>query len=259
MEWLPLEPIRAMVTRDMYEDDDEFEDAIGGSFEVFMAAMPHVELRTSEQGAAEFRVIQPDPLAGAVTMRMRVSEREDLWRVLFKSPGAVLRIPHMEFEIGASAKRQIDSVYNHIAAAAFELASHVRSLGGQLDAGDAEKIGETAADLYELLDVAEPATSRRPTAASAVAGRALAAGGVEGVERVPLHQEVVDGRAARRERAVPAHHDLVVARVVGHGVEDLPRRHDGGLERARQERQLGVARADARVRRHAHVVPEAVP
>ena len=155
MEWLPLEPIRAMVTRDMYEDDDEFEDAIGGSFEVFMAAMPHVELRTSEQGAAEFRVIQPDPLAGAVTMRMRVSEREDLWRVLFKSPGAVLRIPHMEFEIGASAKRQIDSVYNHIAAAAFELASHVRSLGGQLDAGDAEKIGETAADLYELLDVAK--------------------------------------------------------------------------------------------------------
>lgn len=54
----------------------------------------------------------------AVIMNLHVKDRTDLWRVLFKSPESTCRLPHIEFEIGCSQKRQIDTVYNHITAGA---------------------------------------------------------------------------------------------------------------------------------------------
>ena len=156
-EWLVVEPIGSMIiaVMDMYEDQDEMEDALGGSFEAFLRAMPHVDLRVNERGSSEFRVRQPDPKSSCSTLTLRVTSRDDLWRVLFKAPDASLRIPHLEFEAGRHAKRQIDSVYNHIAAAAFNLASHVRHNAGQLGAA-AERIAETVDQLNQLLDVEEP-------------------------------------------------------------------------------------------------------
>ena len=41
-EWLPMEHIGHMIANMWYEDMDEFEDAVGGSFSEFMHAMPHV-------------------------------------------------------------------------------------------------------------------------------------------------------------------------------------------------------------------------
>ena len=40
-EWLPMENIGNMISNEWYEDLDEFEDALGGSFSEFMHAMPH--------------------------------------------------------------------------------------------------------------------------------------------------------------------------------------------------------------------------
>lgn len=43
-----------------------------------------------------------------------------------QAPSALVEIPEIEFEIGADAKRKIDSVYNHVAASIYNLSMHVR-------------------------------------------------------------------------------------------------------------------------------------
>jgi len=156
-EWLVVEPIGSMVMHTFYEDEDDFEDAVGGSFEEFLRALPHIEVRKNERGAAEFKVLKPDPLAPPCLLTLRVDSRADLWRVLFKSPDASLRIPHMEFEVGCSHKRHIDTVYNHITAAAWNLSSHIRGRT-DLDSEYVARVAETVDALNQLLDVDEPFT-----------------------------------------------------------------------------------------------------
>ena len=160
-EWLAVEPIGLMMVQllDWYEDYDEFEDACGGSFEEFLNALPQFETRTNANGKSEFKLLQPDPDSPPTLMTLRVEKSSDLWRVLFKSPEAALRIPHLEFEVGADSKRRIDTVYNHINNAIWNLSTHIRAQqsnpGAELSA-DATAILETVEALEGLLDVTEP-------------------------------------------------------------------------------------------------------
>ena len=84
-------------------------------------------------------------------MTLHVAERNDLWRVLYKSPDASIRIPHLEFEIGADSKRRIDTVYNHITNAVWNLSAHIRSQSG----GGSEEMSESAASILETVDALE--------------------------------------------------------------------------------------------------------
>ena len=93
---------------------------------MFMHAMPHVEIRTNADGKEEFKIPPPDPDAPPCVMTLRVQSRADLWRVLFKSPDGCIQIKHMEFEIGADSKRMIDTLYNHISTAVWNLSAHLR-------------------------------------------------------------------------------------------------------------------------------------
>ena len=151
VEWLALEPIGNMMLHEMYEDFDEFEDAIGGSFEEFLAALPQFEVRKNpENGKAEFKVLQPDPDCPPRILTLHVASRNDLWRVLYKSPAASVSIPHLEFEIGADSKRRIDSVYNHISQAVWNLSAHLRS-----SVGDGAETSDTAAGILATVDALE--------------------------------------------------------------------------------------------------------
>ena len=135
VEWLSVQAAGQMVQQlnDWYEDFDEMEDAVGGNFEAFLRRFPQFELRVNpEGGATEFKVLPPDPDAPPTMMTLQVKERSDLWRVLYKSPEASIRIPHLEFEIGADSKRRIDTVYNHITNAVWNLSAHLRSQVGEL-------------------------------------------------------------------------------------------------------------------------------
>jgi len=156
-EWLILEPIGSMVMHEWYEDEDEFQDAVGGSFETFMRALPHVEVRLNDKGQAEFKVLKPDPLALPAIMTLHVNSRVDLRRVLFKAPEASLSIPHLEFEVGCNNKRHIDTVYNHITSAVWNLSTHIRGRE-DLDSEYVARITETCDQLNSLLDVDEPFT-----------------------------------------------------------------------------------------------------
>ncbi len=44
-----------------YEDMDEFEDALNGTFAEFLCALPHVKLRTSEDGEKQYFQLLPEP------------------------------------------------------------------------------------------------------------------------------------------------------------------------------------------------------
>ena len=107
----------------------------------------------------EFKVLQPDPDAPPTMLTLRVTQSSDLWRVLHKSPAAAIKIPHLEFEIGADSKRRIDTVYNHITHAVWNLSQHLRGSVGEEDAGgQSAAILETVDALEALLDLAEPFT-----------------------------------------------------------------------------------------------------
>mmetsp|Transcript_25719 Transcript_25719/g.43102 ORF Transcript_25719/g.43102 Transcript_25719/m.43102 type:complete len:225 (+) Transcript_25719:198-872(+) len=158
--WLPVESIGMMLTYELgYEDEAEFEDAIKCTFAQFLSTLPHIELETIN-GTEKFRVKPPPPpeLRVGKVYTLRMTSREDLWRVCLKSPTATASIPEMEFEVGADSKRHIDSVYNHVAAAIFNLSQYASSSGDGMPNSDRDKIAETVEQLGKLLDMEQPWT-----------------------------------------------------------------------------------------------------
>lgn len=111
---------------------------------------------SSVNGQPVFRMIPPPPLHArhGIIMKLRVTKSEDLWRCLLKAPDATIEIPELEFEAGASQKRQIDAVFNHVTTACFNLGQHVRE--APLSAEVKDKIIETIDDLTHYLDIPHP-------------------------------------------------------------------------------------------------------
>jgi hypothetical protein len=188
-EWLAIEPIGMMMLHEWYEDFDEFEDAVGGSFKEFLEALPQFETRFHpDTGKGEFKVLPPDPDAPPSVLTLHVTSRSDLWRVLHKSPAALVRIPHLEFEIGADSKRRIDSVYNHITSAVWNLSSLLRA---QVNTRSACRVRRrTGGSRKHARTQSASAAHQAPTA------RATAPAGGQGRDRTG-HQHLRDHRRAR--------------------------------------------------------------
>ncbi|CAG9461383.1 unnamed protein product [Pedinophyceae sp. YPF-701] len=153
-QWLALEPVRNFVMATLgYEDAAELEDALKGPFVEFLQKLPCVVMRTNDEGALEYRVkLEGEDAKPASTLRLRVTQPSDLWRVCMRSPSSSVRIPELEFEVGSENKRVIDSIYNHVSRMIFNL-SRYASLPGQLTDEDREKIQSTVSDLEGLLDL----------------------------------------------------------------------------------------------------------
>merc|ERR1712176_1474772 len=82
------------------------------------------------------------------------STKQLLETTLMKAMDAELEVPQIEFAIGAAQKRQIDSLYNHIATAKEELETHCKQLGA--DSEEGARILETVETLSNILDVDSP-------------------------------------------------------------------------------------------------------
>eukprot|EP00877_Chromochloris_zofingiensis_P000781 jgi/Chrzof1/10703/Cz05g09120.t1 len=160
IEWLPADNVAEALCKDLgYEDIDEFEDALKGSFVDFLDNLPHIVKKT-ENGRVFFQV-KPEPPKEEwrpVKMTVHVNDVKDLWRVCLKSPHARIEIPELEFEISADGKRHIDSIYNHIGSAVYNLGNYVRQPGSGLSDDHKEKIMDTVLALNEYLDVPKPWT-----------------------------------------------------------------------------------------------------
>lgn len=157
--WLAVKDIGQMLAHMWYEDMDEFEDAIKGTFADFVKALPHCETEERE-GRLLFRVKPDAPLAERrqLTLTFEVRTSADLRRVLLKAPDARLEIPSMEFEIGVDSKRAINSLYNHLAVAKQNLSLHVEANAATIPAEHHLAILESLEQLERLLDVEEPYT-----------------------------------------------------------------------------------------------------
>ena len=171
-EWLPIAGIGAYLASELgYEDIDEFEDALKSDFKTFIGKLPHVRVSgvESELQPGTFREVfrvcsssnassnasnaTADANAPRV-MRLRVKTREDLWRVFMKSPNAELEIPEIDFRVGGDAKRVVDSVYNHVAAAVFNLETHVSHMASTATSrAEREGIEKTCESLRKMLDL----------------------------------------------------------------------------------------------------------
>jgi hypothetical protein len=108
--WLAVKDIGLMLAHMWYEDLDEFEDAIKGSFEDFVKALPHCETQVQDNGKLVFRLKPPAPVSSRrqLKLTLEVKSSLDLRRVLLKAADARIEIPSMEFEIGVDNKRAIN-------------------------------------------------------------------------------------------------------------------------------------------------------
>lgn len=159
LEWLPIDGISNFLFNDLgYEDVDEFEDALQGSFHEFLGAFPHIETKfmkdEGEEGRWYFKLkalIPEPPRKLIITIE---SSAQLLDTTLLKAEEAELGIPSIEFCIGQEQKRVIDSLYNHIANAKERLEHHA----DYLVSDETQKSGiiATVGKLAELLDVSSP-------------------------------------------------------------------------------------------------------
>jgi mediator of RNA polymerase II transcription subunit 31 len=156
-EWLGVRDIGLMLAHMMYEDMDELEDAIKGTIEDFVCALPHVETKMLD-GKLVYRIKPEPPISTRrqLTLTFEVKTSADLRRCLLKAPDARLELPSIEFEIGADTKRAINSLYNHIAIAKMNLGFHAESNVASMGAEEHTRILETIEQLSALLDVNEP-------------------------------------------------------------------------------------------------------
>jgi len=169
-EWLPVGGVATILADELgYEDVDEFEDALKGTFVDFIAKLPHVECAKVESElqpglvrdvfkVTTARATASDDGAQVTQARprelhLRVKEKSDLWRVLMLSPGAELEIPEVEFHVGGDAKRRVDSVYNTVATAVFNLESHVAQMASSGNEEEKQGIIDTCDALKAMLDL----------------------------------------------------------------------------------------------------------
>ena len=65
-----------------------------------------------------------------------------LWNVCYKSQWARVEIPELEFELSQDGKKHIDSIYNHLAGAVYNLGAHISGPGGMMSDDSKCKISE---------------------------------------------------------------------------------------------------------------------
>eukprot|EP00162_Nutomonas_longa_P004534 comp15270_c0_seq1/m.23010 comp15270_c0_seq1/g.23010 ORF comp15270_c0_seq1/g.23010 comp15270_c0_seq1/m.23010 type:complete len:193 (+) comp15270_c0_seq1:46-624(+) len=139
----------------------EKHQAIQGDWESFMTSLPHIETKIQDEpglahGKLVFRSkpLPPESQRMAFTKAANIAEPRDLWRVLSRSKTCTIEIPSLGFEIKPGLARSIDTLYNHLSKAKFELETIVQSE----DAEQRDKIAEAALALGDCLDVLVPYT-----------------------------------------------------------------------------------------------------
>eukprot|EP01060_Flectonema_neradi_P001819 TRINITY_DN1112_c0_g4_i1.p1 TRINITY_DN1112_c0_g4~~TRINITY_DN1112_c0_g4_i1.p1 ORF type:complete len:377 (+),score=74.96 TRINITY_DN1112_c0_g4_i1:39-1169(+) len=155
-EWLPVEAMGNLLSQELcYEDVAEFEDALGGEFSEFVKGLPNAELSTNERGTAVLKLKEDKP-GPPRKMTLKVTDRSHLWHVLMQAPDARIIIAELEFEFQPMGERKIDTIYNHIASAIWNLGKYVKDAG--LDKDTEGKILDTIMLLNKALDVEHPFT-----------------------------------------------------------------------------------------------------
>lgn len=150
-EWLPIEGIRNFLFQDLgYEDVDEFEDALHGSFQDFLAAFPHIRVKEEEEKFL-YRILPREPGPPRRMIFLVENSAQLVDTCFLKAEDAQVMIPSLGLTIGAENRRSIDSLYNHIANAQTNLRGPL-----QIAEMHSTRVAEVADTLGACLDVVEP-------------------------------------------------------------------------------------------------------
>merc|ERR1712146_540329 len=106
-----------------------------------------------DQGEDCFRM-KAIPMGDPRCIVIEVNCIRDLYKVVLKPANATILIPKLEFEIGPGGDKEINTIWNHLAQAIFNLGLEAKK--GEWDDHTLNGVARTLDQLNELLDVNEP-------------------------------------------------------------------------------------------------------
>lgn len=144
-----------------YEDYGELEDALHSTLEEFLTQLPHFDVKKPGVDDGDQTVRFRSNLRETATGRpckitFRIESRADLWVVMLKPRGAWVEIPEMEFEIGRNDARQVDTIYNYIGEAIYNLGAYLKANHEVISGERFDGIYNAINQLNVLLDVESP-------------------------------------------------------------------------------------------------------
>ena len=137
-----------------YGDSDELEDALKGSVEAFIRRLPQFEV----SGSGEKVTFKPSAVTPESSrprkLTLLIRTTKDLFTVMSRGRDTRLEIPELEFEMAAPETREVDTVYNYIGGAVFQLGQYIRDHSPSDEVFD--NIYATMQTLNAMLDVEVP-------------------------------------------------------------------------------------------------------
>jgi len=160
--WLPVESVGKLVAFNTgYEDEEELDSTLNMTFATFIKGLPHFTTKI-EKGRLMFCMKKEPPQTQWTPKKMvyKINTTQDLWTVFMMSKHCVVRIPELDdFELRPFRNTRVDTIYNHIGHAIFNLGNYVKPGGGcPYNMTIKEKIASTVYGLNLLLDVPKPFT-----------------------------------------------------------------------------------------------------
>jgi hypothetical protein len=162
--WIAIEAAANWLCQQLgYEDYGELEDALHSTLEEFLTQLPHFDVKRPEPGAEDqyvrFRSNLRDTAPGRpCKISFSVKDRGDLWVVMLKPKGSWIEIPEIDFEMGRGDARQVDTIYNFIGEAVYNLGAYLRTNHTVISQERFDGIYGTIHQLNALLDVDVPFT-----------------------------------------------------------------------------------------------------
>lgn len=162
--WIAIEAAANWLCQQLgYEDYGELEDALHCTLEDFLTQLPHFDVKHPELGSVDqcvrYRSNMKDTAPGRpCKISFNIKDRGDLWVVMLKPKGSWIEIPEIEFEIGRGDARQVDTIYNFIGEAVYNLGAYLKANHAVISQERFDGIYGTIHQLNSLLDVDVPFT-----------------------------------------------------------------------------------------------------
>jgi len=154
---VPIEAAQNWIIHQLgYEDNDELEDALQGSLERFVRCLPQFDVDNDVDQPRMKVAVKSAESSRPRKLTLEIKTTKDLFTVMVRGPDTRIEIPDIEFEMGAPADREIDTIYNYIGGAVFQLGQYIK----HVNPGDEtfDKIYATMQVLNAMLDVEQPFT-----------------------------------------------------------------------------------------------------
>jgi len=154
---VPIEAAEMWLVHQLgYGDSDELEDALSGSLERFVRCLPQFQVQGEGEGARMKMSAKQAESQLPRKLTLEIKTTKDLFTVMVRGPDTRIEIPDIEFEMGAPEAREIDTIYNYIGGAVFQLGQYIK----ESTPGDEvfDRIYATMQILNAMLDVEHPFT-----------------------------------------------------------------------------------------------------